>query len=260
MGYRALAKYLGPDQPVIGVKAYPPKAADAPPTIEEMAERYQQEVQAHQPEGPYVLAGYSMGAFIAVEMARRFKANGAKVGLLAAIDDGPALLSDRPGLTWEELCRFGANVPRWLAFQFAMRPLADIARDAWRKLRSWTRFGPGDVSEVLDPQRFSPLMQPTLTGHYRAVKGYRPAAYDGPITLFRARVQPLFGSHQADLGWSPVAADGVTVHVIPGNHDSLLDEPFVKALAKQLNDALSRVSLRRLGELNGELVKLRTRT
>ena len=124
-----------------------------------------------------------------------------------------------------------------------------MARDAVRKLGVWARKPAAGLAEVLDPEKFSPLIRPTLAAHYRAVKDYWANAYDGPITLFRARVQPLFGSHAPDLGWSAIAADGVTIHIVPGNHDTLLDEPFVKALAERLSYALSRAGLRDLGKL-----------
>jgi thioesterase domain-containing protein len=50
----------------------------------------------HQPEGPYRLAGYSMGGAIVLEMAQQLKAKGREVSFLGIIDT-PA---QNPNLIW----------------------------------------------------------------------------------------------------------------------------------------------------------------
>src|SRR5205823_1980311 len=144
---------------------FPPDSPDAPKTIEKMADRYLQEVCAHQPVGPYLLGGYSMGAFIALEMARLVQAAGEQVGLLAVLDDGPALLRPRPDWTLAELRGFLRNLPQWLLFQFGTRPPSAILADAARKIRVWSRRPSADLAAVLDPEEFSPLIRPALAAH-----------------------------------------------------------------------------------------------
>jgi hypothetical protein len=39
----------------------------------------------------------------------------------------------------------------------------------------------------------------------------------------------------------------VTVKLMPGNHDSILDEPHVREVARALNESLSREHERRVG-------------
>ncbi len=52
-----------------------------------MADAYIAEIRMLQPEGPYLLGGYSGGGgVVAFEMARRLTAMGQQVGLLAFID------------------------------------------------------------------------------------------------------------------------------------------------------------------------------
>ena len=70
--------------------------------------------------------------------------------------------------------------------------------------------------------------------HYGAYKEYVPQSYPGRITLFRARIQPLFGAHLPDLGWGELAGQGVEVHEIPGDHRTFVQDPHVQVLAGRL--------------------------
>ncbi|MFL5339539.1 MAG: amino acid adenylation domain-containing protein [Gemmataceae bacterium] len=229
MGFRTLAHRLGPDQPLYGLQSYSGDTL----SIEEMAHRYLAEVRGVQRHGPYYLGGYSLGAFIALEMARQV---GPDVALLAVIDDGPALLQNRPEFSPAELRYFLTNLPGWLGHRRSQHR-GRFWRDTARKLRVWLRGSRRELDEVLDADRFSPLIHPNLQAHYRTLKRYALRPYTGHVTLFRARVQPLFGSHRPDLGWGEFARR-VTVHVIPGDHEALITEPHVVQLADALSLAL----------------------
>jgi thioesterase domain-containing protein/acyl carrier protein len=54
--------------------------------IEDMAAHYIKAMRKIQPEGPYLLGGYSAGGVIALEVAQQLKEQGQSVGLLAVID------------------------------------------------------------------------------------------------------------------------------------------------------------------------------
>jgi thioesterase domain-containing protein len=88
------------------------------------------------------------------------------------------------------------------------------------------------------PAGYRQLMETNL----RAYRDYVPKPYPGRVTLFRARTRPLFHSFQADLGWSNWAGGGVEIKTIPGNHVSMLHEPYIRTLGAQLQAALDRVS------------------
>jgi hypothetical protein len=51
------------------------------------------------------------------------------------------------------------------------------------------------------------------------------------VTLFRARTRPLFRHHGRDLGWKALAGGGLDIVTIPGNHETILQEPNVRILA-----------------------------
>src|SRR5580700_6067711 len=57
--------------------------------IEDMAQFYLNAIRQVQPHGPYLLAGYSLGGLVTLEMAQRLITDGEKVALLAMLDSYP---------------------------------------------------------------------------------------------------------------------------------------------------------------------------
>jgi thioesterase domain-containing protein len=91
VGYGALSRHLGPDQPVYGLQ---PRGLDGHVpllrTVEALARHYLSAVRSVQAHGPYLLAGRCLGGVVAYEMARRLEADGERVSLLAIFDSlGP---------------------------------------------------------------------------------------------------------------------------------------------------------------------------
>jgi amino acid adenylation domain-containing protein len=246
LGYRLLARHLGDDQPFFGVQGRPIHDDETYTLLEDRAAQYVAEVLQVQPQGPYYLGGYSLGAFIAFEMAQQLHRQGRHVAFLALLDDGPALIHDQSGWSLREVASFLGNVPHWLTYQLLRRSGPALARDVWRKLKVWVRrwFGRTagwvDVEEALDVSRYSESYRRRLANSYQALKDYMPGVYPGRVAVFRARTQPLLGSHQPDLGWGKRAAQGVEVYVIPGDHNSLVTEPDVAVLGRRLAEALGR--------------------
>ena len=75
----------------------------------------------------------------------------------------------------------------------------------------------------------------------QAARDYLPRVYLGQVTFFRATNNPT--SATSRLRWGRLAAGGLEVHKVPGNHsfaDSLLSEPNVRVLAEKLKACLDR--------------------
>src|SRR5690606_37216807 len=80
LNYQHLAKKLPADQPVYGLQAIGLDGHTPPlQRVEDMARRYVAEIRQVQPQGPYRLAGGSMGGIIAFEMAQQLVAAGQQV-------------------------------------------------------------------------------------------------------------------------------------------------------------------------------------
>jgi thioesterase domain-containing protein len=74
--------------------------------------------------------------------------------------------------------------------------------------------------------------------HIRAYLEHRTKPFQGHLTLFRTRYHPLLCSFDDACGWREFAGGGVTVRVVPGAHESVLDEPHVRVVAEALRDCL----------------------
>jgi thioesterase domain-containing protein/acyl carrier protein len=90
-----LAKYFLHDRPF---NAFRPRGFQSGETcfetLDEMVNTYVEALLARQPRGPYAIAGYSMGALIAFEMAKQLEARGHQIGVLGLIDHGPNLKAE----------------------------------------------------------------------------------------------------------------------------------------------------------------------
>lgn len=249
LGYRALARRLGPDRPFYGLRC--DRLEDGRPRyprVEEMAARYVEEIRTVQPTGPYHIGGLSGGATIAFEMARQLRAAGEDVGALVLMDppgldchDGRPAEASRRGL----IGRFH-TFAQWVHFYWTkLRLLESGERAAYVREKTSELFrkvvrgenlfskdagaGAGAPAKVLEklPPSLRDLMEP-----------YTPQAYPGRATAFLARWQPF----QSDRlqAWRALVTAGLEVRIVPGFHAYIVEEPFVRILAPQLEECLSR--------------------
>jgi amino acid adenylation domain-containing protein len=210
--YRALARLLGRTRPVYGLEAAGLDGAHEPDShLEAMAARYVAAARAVQPEGPYLLGGWSLGGVVAFEMARQLEAQGETIAALVLID------SQAP--------RPGAAPPDEETLRAAFAD--DLARSAG-----------GDAALVgaLGPQQRDRLWR-VFRANRRALAEYRARPYRGRLTLVRAGRPGRRGDRT--MGWSGLALGGVSAHVLPGDHYSLPREPSAADLATILESAFA---------------------
>jgi acyl carrier protein len=86
--YVALANRLGAERPVYGLQIVT-EGEGPPPSMEELASQYLETVREIQPEGPWLLGGWSGGALTAYEMGRQIDSASGTVSLVAMIDPPP---------------------------------------------------------------------------------------------------------------------------------------------------------------------------
>lgn len=76
LNFNAVAHNMGPDQPVYGFQGRGlDNQEELLDSIDDVAAFYVSELLEHNPVGPYALAGYSFGDYVAVEMARILYSN-----------------------------------------------------------------------------------------------------------------------------------------------------------------------------------------
>ena len=241
--YVQLAHCLGLNQPCYGLQAKGLEEGQSPQTrIEDMAAYYIEALRSLEGAGPYRLGGWSAGGVVAFEMAQQLHAQGHKVALLALLDARiPSAEEDFADEDFEATLL--ADFIRYFGLSLGSREsLARLPKDELltRVLEQAKLAGliPTDV-EASQAHPFIELCK----ADFRATRNYVPSRYPGRITLFRA-AQELSGmSSDPTLGWSKWAAEGVDVHVVPGNHASMVYKPHVEVLAQKLNFCLSQVRM-----------------
>ncbi|MFL5535342.1 MAG: hypothetical protein ACJ8AP_06545, partial [Gemmatimonadales bacterium] len=85
-----------------------------------------------------------------------------------------------------------------------------------------------------------PLLRQPSRALEQAARCYRPSPYPGSVTLFKARLPGSPASAEGTLGWARVAKGGVEVHQVSGEHMTMMHEPQVEELARQLRVCLDR--------------------
>jgi amino acid adenylation domain-containing protein len=219
MRFHELAKHMVADQPFYCFQA---QGMDGKlPCLNhagEMAELYLKHMRGSQPRGPYFLGGYSFGGLVALEMARKLRAEGEEVGLLALLDTYFPEAKERQSL----LGRFFSlsKEQKWVY----------IKKRTVRYGRSFKRR----IGALYLPAAIKAVRQGCAT----AERQYQPKVYDGTIVMFRASEKALRGLD--DSGWQRYAARGVEIHEVDGDHGNILNEPQVRLLAAQICSRLEK--------------------
>src|ERR1019366_4296314 len=73
-----------------------------------------------------------------------------------------------------------------------------------------------------------------------AASAYRPTVFPGHLTIFRSvNRSPVDGDDEL-LGWAGMAAGGIEIQDVTGNHLDMLSEPNVRMLSEKLRACLDR--------------------
>ena len=230
LNLRQLALQVGRDGPVYGLQARGLIGDDAPHIdMGDAAREYLAEIRQIQPEGPYMLGGFSGGGITAYEMARQLRAEGQEVASLILLDTP---LPQRPELGRRDK---------------ALIKLQEI----WRKgVRYFAEWAQNRIRWEIEKRRTTPAETgrgPEFNNRKielafrQAAAGYDLNVWDGPMTLFRPPLDQhwsVSGGNWvseareyvfADNDWTRHAPQ-VQVIEVPGDHDSMVLSPNVAVL------------------------------
>jgi thioesterase domain-containing protein len=240
--YSELVRWLGDEQPFYGLQA---QGLDGGPivhtSVEAIAKCYIAEMRKIQPHGPYFFGGHSAGGVVAFEIAQQLRVAGEQVALVVLFDTASAY-------SFAERIRLRL---RALKHSSPGARLRCLTRSAWVKVRrhvtEWHKNAERPVGKVKHLNAIP--VSAEQRGVYvemafvRAVNSYRPRAYPGRVTLFRAQHPGDDGyEHASDYGWSDYAQDGIDIYDVAGTHTTIFDRANVRALAEKL-DACIRAAL-----------------
>jgi thioesterase domain-containing protein len=236
--YADLARYLGVDRPFYGLQSIGLRGEREPHTrIADMAAEYVKALQVVQPQGPYLLGGYSFGSLVAFEMAQQLLMQGQTVARLALFDTEISNLSKRA--KEEErtddvtlLRNVFQNLP---PIPQQLRHLGPDERLAYMmELAKTNNVIPSDF-EFSQARNFLKVLRANVA----AAANYIPQPYAGEITFFRALERPPTETRSdPSYGSNGLGNRGVTVYEVPGNHVSMFLRPYVESLAAELKSCL----------------------
>jgi len=242
--YAALARQLHPDRPVYGFQALGLEEEQEPlGSVEEMAETYLSELQRLRPEGPYLLAGWSLGGHVAFEMARRFEVMG-EAAMVLLLDSFPAEAYPTPSGTRDD-----AEVYVSL-LRNAEGDRAGSSLEVYRGLEEQARFELF-LTEAIRRGLFPPdlprgrVQQLLHLFRINTSLAYQPQPFAGPVALLHVREHPEVPLEQLLKAWRPYVLGFFEVREVPGSHETLVNAPHAKALAGELELCL-QLGLERL--------------
>jgi amino acid adenylation domain-containing protein len=258
--YRKLAELLGPDQPSFGIRS----PEEPFQRIEEMASFYVSEIRKFQREGPYYLGGFCFGGNVAYEMAQQFLAMREEIGLLVMLESSPPNVDQKQSWTATaakySLENIVENVKEFVSHspQQQLAMLKTKSKRLKQKIRS--RITPPapegpkiELKDMIDLANYPEGYVQYAEAHWHALTQYRPLAYPGELVLFRAKKQGL-SNFNHNLGWDALVENRVQVNVIPGTHESMLQEPNVQIVAAKLRHLLQGAQSRSPARVERELV------
>jgi amino acid adenylation domain-containing protein len=244
--FNALAMNMDAEQPVYGLQAKGLNGIDEPlDVMEEIAANYIAEIVAKNPDGPYALAGYSLGGIIAYEMANQLMAAGKEVKMLAMFDTYADLSTVNDPLLKKAFNKV-ALVLKQIGYSLVL-----LAQDPKRTIEYKSLIIKRKIIKLF--WKLSPGKDDKKEGFFaydneideaseKALRNYILKPLPIAIELFRAKKRTFYMADFNFLGWRPFAQKGVHVHEIPGEHNTIFAPPNDKEFAIVLQNCLDQVS------------------
>ena len=241
LNFRDLSQAMGRSQPFYGVQAAGIDGIERPHTsIEQMAAAYLQEIYQIQPDGPYLLGGYSGGGLVAFEMAHQITAAGGSVALVVLFDTFPPVIPERRMTFRDRVGR--ALTERFSYFGWAVKRRLEA--------RNWAQ-SVVKIDEIVARDEVVPsYMRETHVKHafMGASVRYVLRPWKGHVVLMRAGDLPYaFRLLGESYGWDAIVEEGFELVQVPGNHDTLVLEPNATTLVRELRATLDATQARRVG-------------
>ncbi|MEY2632398.1 MAG: hypothetical protein RIR00_1052 [Pseudomonadota bacterium] len=248
--YYLLAQKLGETQPFISLQLFDPAfpREQLPANLQEVAAGYVRLIRQAQPQGPYNLLGWCIGAALAFEAAQQLRADGQVVANLVLVDGWvPGYIRRMPWLKGVMV----QNYYRWRGIAAEIRQvthgekslvaalayLYGRARDKF--LRTFPRLTRiGRIAAGSDTPSAESYDQ-WLFGYMRSVtQQYEPSTYPGRIHILRCDRDPDGPWLDRDMGWGRYAREGTHVCTVRGNHYTMFQDPGAGEMADYLQRVL----------------------
>lgn len=233
LNLRNLAVRFASDQPFYGLRAKGLDGCQATDTtMASMVNSYLAEIKKVQRDGPYLLAGYCFGSWVAVEMARTLQQEGHQVSRLFLIDpELPVNLGARTRTPVAQMIKRRFNRARESGMGGTTRLVAGSVSRAAQRARNDFLASLVRLSESKPRLRELFLRRPSdaISAMHR---NYRPLGYDGDAVVLvpgdspDERRQPEF--------WCGYFTGSLRIDTLVGSSADLMREPYSRDLAARI--------------------------
>ena len=255
-GFRFMAEMLGPQQRFYGIQTPTRKRnVEFASSIESISQYFVEDLIKFQPEGNFLLGGYSTGAMIALEMAQQLRDRGREVSLLVVFDgelfNTGAEIGSRDPFYWLELMK---NFPLWMTAVvkegYSFQTLCRKARNkaiATRKAIMAKMRGEAVTMELtaenfanIDLNSCSPEHVAFINTLFGIQFDYTPRKYSGDVLVYAAKIQRPSRLSQVAAAWRRVAPASEIV-CVSGTHSTIMRPPDGYAVAKHLAGRIAEI-------------------
>jgi amino acid adenylation domain-containing protein len=242
--FKTISKYLGEDQPVYGLQAIGlNKKTQLFFTIEEIAAIYVAEVLEVNPEGPFSLTGYSLGGFIAFEMARQLTEMGKEIKFLGILDtyagNKDIAESDTQSKLTKKVKRQFNKIP-FFTKSFMESPVEAFNYQLHSLKFKFDNLFSHENEDYIE--HFTAYEKEIYSSYDIAHQKYILKPSDVKISLFSVKKRLYYLDDQVYLGWNKFAKKGVEIYNVPGDHKTFLYPPNDEEFAQILQHALDHTS------------------
>ena len=239
--YEPLLNRLPPDVPVYGFER-------VEGSIEERAAQYVPKLIEMQGDGPYILAGWSLGGVLAYACAIGLKRLGKDVqwvGLIDAVRAGEEVPQTKEEIRkrWDRYARFAERTFNVTIPEIPYEQLEELDDEGQIRfvLEAVSQSGVQIPAGIIEHQRTSYLDN-------RAIDTAQIQPYDGHVTLYMAdryhddaiMFEPRYAVRQPDGGWGEYVSD-LEVVPIGGEHIQAIDEPIIAKVGAHMTEALDNI-------------------
>jgi polyketide synthase 13 len=243
--YEPLLNRLPADTPMYGLER-------VEGSIEERAAQYVPKLIEMQGDGPFILAGWSLGGALAYACAIGLKRLGKDVewvGLIDAVRPGEEIPQTKEEIRkrWDRYARFAEKTFNVSIPEIPYEQLEELDDEGQVRLvlDAVKASGVQVPAGIIEHQRTSYLDQ-------RAIDTAQIRPYDGHVTLYMAdryhddaiMFEPRYAVRKPDGGWGEYVSD-LEVVPIGGEHIQAIDEPIIAKVGAHMSQALNKIDAER---------------
>jgi polyketide synthase 13 len=239
--YEPLLKRLPAETPVYGIER-------VEGSVEERAAEYVPKLLEMGGNGPFILAGWSLGGVLAYACAIGLKRAGADVrfvGLIDAVRAGEEVpqTKEETRARWDRYARFAERTFNVQVPPIPYEQLENLDDEGQVQfvLDAVSQSGVQIPGGIIEHQRTSYLDN-------RVIDTAKIEPYDGHVTLYMADryhddaifFEPRYATRKPDGGWGEFVSE-LEVVSIGGEHIQAIDEPYIAKVGAHMSEAIDRI-------------------